>query len=196
MLKKLMIFSSVYKLRIFNNDDVCEPKLVQLKEISDKRVIFPKVRNIQQPKYGIYETKKCGYVNPNKFERVEKVFEDIQKRTKTFERPTSFLVFDKSGKVSVETQELSDVRHYLIITVDGLPHRIGIEVIKHCFKCNVRDKKISSISDVSKHFEKFGHEKYIKRFSNSIIKLGGLHLELNMLRSFVSLFWKVDYSYI
>ena len=27
-------------------------------------------------------------------------------------------------------------------------------------------------------------------------KLGGLHLELNMLRSFVSLIWKIDYSYI
>ena len=160
-------FSSVYKLRIFNNDDVCEPKLVQLKEISDKRVIFPKVRNIQQSNDGIYETEKCVYVNQNKFERVEKVFEEIQKRTKTFDKPTSFLVFDKAGNVSVETQELSDVRHYLIITVDGLPHRIGIEVIKHCFKCNVCDKKISSISDVSsKHFEKFGQEKYIKRFLN------------------------------
>ena len=189
-------FSSVYKLRIFNNDDVCEPKLVQFKQISDKRVIYPKVRNIQQANDGIYETEKCVYVNPNKFERVEKVFEEIQKRTKTFDNPTSFLLFDKAGKVSVETQELSDVRQYLIITVDGLPHRIGIEVIKHCFKCNVCEKKISSISDVSKHFEKFGHEKYIKRFSNIIIKLGGLHLELNMLRSFVSLNWKIDYSYI
>jgi hypothetical protein len=92
------------------------------------------------------------------------------------------LVLDKAGNVSVETQELSDIRHYLIITVDGLPHRIGIEVIKHCL-----DKKLSSISDACKHFEKFGHEKYIKRFSNIILKLGGLHLELNMLRSVVSL---------
>ena len=38
--------------------------------------------------------------------------------------------------------------------------------------------------------------RYIKRFSNIIVKLGGLHLELNMLRSFVSLNWKIDYSYL
>ena len=68
-------------------------------------------------------------------------------------------------------------------------------MIKHCFKCNVCDKKISSISDVSKHFEKFGHEKYIKRFSNIIVKLGGFHLELDTLRSVISLIWKSDCSY-
>ena len=53
-------FSSVYKLRIFNNDDVCEPKLVQLKEISDKRVIFPKVRNIQQSNDGIMKQRNVS----------------------------------------------------------------------------------------------------------------------------------------
>ena len=40
------------------------------------------------------------------------------------------------------------------------------------------------------------HRRYVKRSSNIIVKLGGLHLELNMLRSFVSLNWKIDYSYI
>ena len=38
--------------------------------------------------------------------------------------------------------------------------------------------------------------KFTKRFFNVIVKLGGLHLVLNMLRSFVSLNWKIDYSFI
>ena len=188
--------STVYKLRIFDNDDVCKPTFVQLKEVKDKRINFPQVRNIEQKNDAIYETEKCVYVNPNKFERVEKVFEEIQKRTKTFENPSSFLTIDEAGNIAVEIPKLADVRHYIVVTVDGLPHRIAIEVIKHCYRCSECDKKISSISDVSKHFKKFGHMRYIKRFSNIIVKLGGLHLELNMLRSFVSLNWKIDYSYL
>ena len=188
--------STVYKLRIFDNDDMCKPTFVQLKEVKDKRINFPHVRNIEQKNDAIYETEKCVYVNPNKFERVEKVFEEIQKRTKTFENPSSFLTIDESGNIAVEIRELANVRHYIVVTVDGLPHRIAIEVIKHCYRCSECGKKISSISDVSKHFNKFGHKRYIKRFSNIIVKLGGLHLELNMLRSFVSLNWKIDYSYL
>ena len=61
MLKNLRIFQ-VYKLRIFNNEPVCLPKLVQLKEISDKRVIFHNVRNIQQSNDGIYETQELSNV--------------------------------------------------------------------------------------------------------------------------------------
>jgi hypothetical protein len=52
-------------------ENVCEPNLIQLIEISDNRVIIPKVRNIQQSNH---ETEKCVYVNPNKFESVEKSF--------------------------------------------------------------------------------------------------------------------------
>ena len=69
--------ATVYKLRIFDNDDMCKPTFVQLKEVKDKRINFPHVRNIEQKNDAIYETEKCVYVNPNKFERIEKVFEEI-----------------------------------------------------------------------------------------------------------------------
>ena len=145
---------------------MCKPTLVQLKEENDKRINFPQVRNIEQKNDAIYKTEKCVYVHPNKFERVEKVFEEIQKRTKTFENPSSFLTIDEAGNIAVEIPKLADVRHYIVVTVDGLPHRIAIEVIKHCYRCSACDRKISSISDVSKHFKKIGHMRYIKRFSN------------------------------
>ena len=41
-----------------------------------------------------------------------------------------------------------------------------------------------------------GQLQVILKFSNIIVKLGGLHLEVNMLRSFVSLNWKIDYLYL
>ena len=121
-------------------------------------------------------------MNPNSFERVEKVFEEVQKRTNTYGNDTSFLTISEDGRVCIETRELPNVRQYIVITVDGLPHQIAIDVIKHCFKCDVCNKKLSCISYVSEHFKKKGHKKFTKRFSNIIVKLGGLHLELNMLR--------------
>ena len=54
-------------------------------------------------------------------------------------------------------------------------------MITHCFKCNICEKKISSISDVSKHLIN--------------LAMTSLQLELNMLRYFVRLNWKIDYSY-
>ena len=44
--------------------------------------------------------------------------------------------------------------------------------------------------------KKYGHKTFFKRFSNIILKIGGLHLHMNMLRSFVSLNWNIDYSFI
>ena len=52
-----------------------------------------------------------------------------------------FLTIDKEGKIAVDIQELANARYYIVVTVDGLPHRIAIEVIKHCFWCSECDKK-------------------------------------------------------
>ena len=51
-------------------------------------------------------------------------------------------------------------------------------------------------SDVTKHFNSFGHKLHWKKFGNIILKIGGLHAEMNMLRSCVSLNWRICYSFL
>ena len=41
-----------------------------------------------------------------------------------------------------------------------------------------------------------GHKTFFKEFGNCIIKIGGLHAEMNMLRSYVSLTWKICYGFL
>ena len=46
------------------------------------------------------------------------------------------------------------------------------------------------------NIEKCKHRTYFKRFANILLNIGGLHLHMNMLRSFVSLSWNVDHSFL
>jgi hypothetical protein len=80
--------------------------------------------------------------------------------------------------------------------MDGSPHKIGIDVIKHCFQCEECRREFTVNSDVMVHFQKHNHAVYWKKFGNIILKIGGLHAEMNMLRSFVSLNWKIYYSFL
>ena len=91
---------------------------------------------------------------------------------------------------------VNNVRTWIVVTLDGLPHKIAIDVIKHCFKCKECGKVFTVSNDVGKHFANHGHKTYRKTFGNIILKIGGLHAEMNMLRSFVSLNWNILYSFM
>ena len=92
--------SAVYKRKMPTNSSSL------IEKVKDKQILFPQVRNIDQENDPIYETEKCVYVNPNSFERVEKVFEEVQKRTNTYGNDTSFLTISEDGRVCIETREL------------------------------------------------------------------------------------------
>ena len=163
---------------------------------NDKKKIFPRIRNNFNENQPIYESDGCIFVNPNTFERLVLVFECIQKKTNTFEQFTSSITINSDNTVKVDTWDVNNVRQYVLITVDGLPHKMAIEVIKNCYKCVECDKNFSSMVDVNEHHDKYMHKTYYKRFSNLILNIGGLHLHMNMLRSFVSLSWNIDYSFL
>ena len=179
------------------NDDI-EMKIdyVKVTEKRDKSVLFPHVRNISNYNTPVYESEGCIFINPNRFDRLVKVFEDIQQKTGTYQKYTSSITFSDDGDISVNTYEIQNVRQYVLVTVDGLPHKMAIDVIKHCYDCKDCGEKFSCIEDVNKHAESQAHVTYYKRFSNFILKIGGLHLQMNMLRSFVSLNWNIDYSFL
>ena len=162
----------------------------------DKSKLFPKIRNHMNPNQPVYESEGCLFVNPNTFDRLVMVFEEIQKKTGTFEKYTSSITVNDDDTITVESWDMTNVRSYVLVTVDGLPHKMAIDVLKHCYHCKECDKNISSLPDLNNHMKKYGHKTFFKRFSNIILKIGGLHLHMNMLRSFVSLNWNIDYSFI
>ena len=108
--------------QVIDNDEKCQPTQVHFEKVKNKQILFPQVRNIDQENDPIYETEKCVYVNPNSFERVEKVFEEVQKRTNTYGNDTSFLTIS-------EVKELPNVRQYLVITVD-LRYKLNLNIDK------------------------------------------------------------------
>ena len=137
-----------------------------------------------------------SFVNPNTFERLILVSECIQKKTKTFENFTSSVTINEDNTVTVDTWDINNVRQYILMTVDGLPHKMMIEVIKNCFKCKECDRNFSSIMDVNHHNQKYNQKTFYNRFSDIVLNIGGLHLHMSMLRSVVALSLNIDYSFL
>ena len=129
----------------------------------------------------IYENDECVFTNPNTFERLILVLECIQKKTKTFENFTSCVTINEDNTVTVHNWDIKNVRQFILMTVDGIPHKMMIEVINNCFKCKECDRNLSLIMNVNHYNRKYNHKTIYKCFSN----IGGLHLHMNMLRSFV-----------
>ena len=167
---------------------------------TDKKVskasLYPRVRNSFNENPPIYRSQGTIYANPNTYSRVKLVLRGIKKLTGTSDIHNSSITFTDKKTVSEKTWGVHNLRTWIAITVDGLPHKLLIEVIKHSFICETCGKDFDVISDVTDHFKKHGHKTYFKEFGNCILKIGGIHAEMNMLRSFVSLTWKIFYSFL
>ena len=184
------------KLKIMDNQT--GPIEVCLTEIDKKTksTLYPNVRNKYNENKPVYESQGTVYVNPNNFIRVKMVLEEIQKLTKTNDKHTKLIKIEDDGSITEQVQELNNIRTWVLVTLDGLPHKIAIDVLKHCFKCEECGKEFTVNSDVTKHNQNHGHNLFTKMFGNIILKIGGLHAEMNMLRSFVSLNWHISYSFL
>ena len=135
----------------------------------DKSKLFPKIRNHLNPNQPIYESEGCLFVNPNTFDRLVMVFEEIQKKTGTFDKFNSLITVNDDKTVTVDAWDITNVRSYVVVTVDGLPHKMAIDVLKHCYKCMNCGKNISSMHDLNHHMKKHGHQTFHKRFANIIL---------------------------
>ena len=90
---------------------------------------------------------------------------------------------EEDGSVTAKVVEVHNLRSWVVVTLDGLPHKIAIDVIKHCYKCEICGKELTVNSDVGKHIQNTGHRLYWKKFGNIIFKIGGLNAEINMLHA-------------
>ena len=173
-----------------------EACLVDESSAAKKAELFPRVRNKFNENHAIYESQGAVFVNPNNFIRVKMVLEEILRLTKTDVKHNTLVKIEDDGTVTVKVLEVHNMRTWVVVTLDGLPHKIAIDVIKHCYKCELCGKEITVNSDVVKHMQDTGHRIFWKKFGNIILKIGGLHAEMNMLRSFVSLTWEIYYSFL
>ena len=105
----------------------------------------------------IYESQGAVFVNPNNFIRVKMVLEEILRLTKTDVKHNTLVKIEDDGTVTVKVLEVHNMRTWVVVTLDGLPHKIAIDVIKHCYKCELCGKEITVNSDVVKHMQDTGH---------------------------------------
>ena len=161
-----------------------------------KAELYPRVRNFDNENLAIYRSQGTILANPNTFPRVKLVLRGIKKLTGTSKMYNSSITFTDDNKVMVKTWEVNNLRTWIAITADGLPHKLLIDVVKHCYICEECGKDFDVISDVTGHMLDHGHKTFFKEFGNCIIKIGGLHAEMNMLRSYVSLTWKIFYGFL
>ena len=87
----MAMFESDENISSVSIDTTSMPQSVFITPIDkkDKSKLFPKIRNHLNPHQPIYESEGCLFVNPNTFDRLVLVFEEIQKKTGTFDKFTS-----------------------------------------------------------------------------------------------------------
>ena len=170
-----------------------EVKETHGKRLCDKSVLHPNIENHILEETPIAMAVGAIAINPNTYERISYVLEEIQKAANIHRKPAYKLVFEE-GKIVKRQINTNEDRKFVIVTSDGLPYKIMIQIIKNthtCIKCN---KDLISMSDMSEHMKKKHHTEFYQKFGNILSNIGKFHYCLTMLRSYVKLLWNIDYS--
>ena len=88
-----------------------------------------------------------------------------------------------------------DFRKHIVVTADGLPYKVMIELIKNVHTCVVCGKKLVHITDLSEHMKQTQHSEYFQTYGNILPNIGYFHYSLTMLGSLVKLEWDIDYEH-
>ena len=158
---------------------------------------YENVCNVYNTDEPVIEAVGAVLVNPNTFSRIKTVFDYIFGKSGLTEVYTHFIQIDEDDKVSIKPiYGKQDKRSYIVITCDGLPYLQGIDVIQNCFICVECRIKFESLASVTIHKRNTAHFKFYMQYGNIVFRIGGFHLELNMLRSYINLNWPISYSEI
>ena len=100
-----------------------------------KEVLYEKVRNIYSEKAPIIKSTWALLVNPNTFSRVKKVLEYILEKAGNSNFYSHSIKLCHDGTASLHQENIGNKRSSIVVTCDGLPHLIAVQVINNCFKC-------------------------------------------------------------
>ena len=123
------------KMKIIEKETGPIEVLITDTDLKTKSDLFPRMRNVFNENKPIYVSQGITYVNPNSFIRVKMVLDEIQTLTKTNEKHTTLLKIEEDNTISTEVTEVNNMRTWIVVTLDGLPHKLAINVIKHCYQC-------------------------------------------------------------
>ena len=165
-------------------------------EISnDKSRLHFEIQNFIPKKTPVSISMGAVPINPNRPDRIENVLENIQKQCDMFRKFSTKLLFKNDG--TVQTIQLNDdsmCRKFIVVTVDGLPFKQLIRLINDVFICAVCDEEVKFIADLSDHMKFHGHYEFYQKFGNILPNVGQFHYSLTMMRSYVKLNWDINYS--
>ena len=132
-------------------------------------------------------------VNPNTPERITKVLDTILEAA---DMKNKFAVKIKLSKncVTKEYNPCPEIRKFVVVTADGLPYKIIIDLVKNTHTCAVCGKRLSFLSDMTEHMQKTQHAEFFQTYGNILPNIGQFHFALTMLRSLVKLEWNIDYQ--
>ena len=119
-------------------------------------------------------------VNPNSFDALKDVFRRI----------------GSSCKISRYHPGDPDAREWLSVTMDGLPYLVSRLVIENVLICTECGREVLK-KDVVKHCIEV-HQgqkcKCVREFGWVVLRIGKLHMEMNMARHFMEMNWNVVLS--
>ena len=85
----------------------------------------------------LYKSQGRVLANPDTLPRVKLVIRKIKELTGTSKVHTSSITFTDSKNVEVKTWGVNNMRTWIVITADGLPHKLLIDVVKHSYVSEV-----------------------------------------------------------
>ena len=119
----------------------------------DKSVLHPNIQNFILEETPIAMAVGALGVNPNTYERISYVLEEIQKAANINMNPAYKLVFQDDKIIKVELNTNKD-RKFVTVTSDGLPYKVMIQIIKNTHTCITCKKDLNSMLDMSNHIIK------------------------------------------
>ena len=132
-------------------------------------------------------------VNPNTSERISKVLDETLEAA-NMKNTYSVKIVLSGNKVTKVFDEDQNTRKFIVVTADGLPYKIMMDLIKNEHKCAVCGKRIEFLADMTDHMHKTGHCEFFQTYGNILPNIGHFHYSLTMLRSLVKLQWNIDFQ--
>jgi hypothetical protein len=102
------------------------------------------------------------------------------------------LVLRKIGKECGITRYGGTKRQWIVVVCDGLPYSLALTVLKETKVCDVCNESFLGDDKLEQHFQTHHPNEnvlFYHEFDWVILKIGGGHYEMNMLKSFFELNW-------
>ena len=126
-------------------------------------------------------------VNPNTPERIAKVLNKILEASDIKNKYPVKIKLSEDGIITKDYDYNEEFRKFVVVTADGLPYKIMIDLLKNRHTCATCEKKILFLANITQHMNETNHHEYYQTYGCILPNIGQFHFALTMLRSLVKL---------